>query len=51
MKKCILYACLVSMVLSGCGSKNVQDDMTKEEAIRYGQQLFADNAGRKIYDR
>ena len=45
MKKWMICVCLMTVVLSGCGSKSVQNDMSTEEAVSSEQQIFADNEG------
>lgn len=48
-KKLVIYLCMTMLTLVGCGKESsetdvvLQDDMTTDEAIKYAQQLFAEN--------
>ncbi|MBQ6995648.1 MAG: hypothetical protein IJN64_14350 [Lachnospiraceae bacterium] len=48
-KKLVICLCMTMLGLAGCGKESseadvvLQDDMTTDEAIKYAQQLFAEN--------
>lgn len=48
-KKLVICLCMTMLTLVGCGKESseadvvLQDDMTTDEAIKYAQQLFAEN--------
>ena len=48
-KKLVICLCMTMLTLVGCGQESseadvvLQDDMTTDEAIKYAQQLFAEN--------
>ena len=48
-KKLVICLCMTMLTLVGCGKERseadgvLQDDMTTDEAIKYAQQLFAEN--------
>ena len=49
-KKLVICLCMTMLTLAGCGKESetevvLQDDMTTDEAIKYAQQLFAENVG------
>ena len=50
-KKLVICLCMTMLGLAGCGKESseadvvLQDDMTTDEAIKYAQQLFAENVG------
>ena len=50
-KRLVICLCMVMLGLAGCGKESsetevvLQDDMTTDEAIKYAQQLFAENVG------
>lgn len=49
-KKLVICLCMVMFTFTGCGKESetevvLQDDMTTDEAIKYAQQLFAENVG------
>ena len=49
-KKLVICLCMAMLTFTGCGKESetevvLQDDMTTDEAIKYAQQLFAENVG------
>ena len=50
-KKLVICLCMTMLTLVGCGKESseadvvLQDDMTTDEAIKYAQQLLAENVG------
>ena len=49
-KKLVICLCMAMLTFAGCGKESetevvLQDDMTTDEAIKYAQQLFAENVG------
>ncbi|MEE1256866.1 MAG: hypothetical protein UHN47_10180 [Lachnospiraceae bacterium] len=49
-KKLVIGLCMAMLTFAGCGKESetevvLQDDMTTDEAIKYAQQLFAENVG------